>query len=138
MLVDKSGQVTATRGKSYDSRSLQNGFLADRNNIFAELYNTIQIRRLRQIQTHSQAPHLRFHSRGSPASESDNAHVFQCGFASYRFQNSQTATHPHEASKGFKYLGAFADLAAAKQAVESSAAGGRRTRAIGADGGFTN
>jgi hypothetical protein len=37
------------------------------------------------------------------------------------------ATHSNEASKGFEYLGAFADVAAAKQAVESAVAGTCRT-----------
>jgi hypothetical protein len=32
------------------------------------------------------------------------------------------ATHPGEASKGFKYLGAFVDVTAAKRAVESAVA----------------
>ena len=32
------------------------------------------------------------------------------------------ATHPNDASIGFKYLGPFVDLAAAKQAVESAVA----------------
>jgi hypothetical protein len=34
--------------------------------------------------------------------------------------NAYDATHLNEASTGFKYLGAFSDLAAAMQAVESS------------------
>lgn len=33
------------------------------------------------------------------------------------------ATHSDEASKGFKYLGVFVDLAAAKQAVELAVLG---------------
>jgi hypothetical protein len=41
------------------------------------------------------------------------------------------ATQPNDASIGFKYLGAFVDLAAARQAVESSVAGARGTRAMG-------
>jgi hypothetical protein len=45
------------------------------------------------------------------------------------------ATHSNEASNGFKYLGTFVELADAKQAVESSMAGGRRTGAMAAGGG---
>lgn len=44
------------------------------------------------------------------------------------------ATHLNEASNGFKYLGAFADLDAAKQAVETSVAGTRQPRATKAAG----
>jgi hypothetical protein len=40
------------------------------------------------------------------------------------------ATHPNEASRGFKYLGAFDDLAAAMQAVESSVEKKRESRAM--------
>jgi hypothetical protein len=48
------------------------------------------------------------------------------------------ATQSNEASTGFKYLGAFDDMAAAKQAVESSVARARPTRAIGAHSRLIN
>jgi len=48
------------------------------------------------------------------------------------------ATHSNEALNGVKYVGAFVDLAAAKQAVESSVAGAPRTKAMAAHGFFAN
>jgi|HubBroStandDraft_6_1064221.scaffolds.fasta_scaffold1338909_1 hypothetical protein len=45
------------------------------------------------------------------------------------------ATRPNEASAGFKYLGAFVDLTAAMQAVESSVARKRESRATHAGAG---
>ena len=40
------------------------------------------------------------------------------------------AIHSNESSKGFKYLGPFVDLAAAKQAVESAVAQAREIRVM--------
>lgn len=44
------------------------------------------------------------------------------------------ATHSDDAAKGFKYLGRFVDLAAAKQAVESAVVVVRGTGAHSASG----
>jgi hypothetical protein len=46
------------------------------------------------------------------------------------------ATHPNQASDGFKYLGPFVDLASAMQAVESSVRRAREPRTMQAGGGF--
>jgi hypothetical protein len=47
------------------------------------------------------------------------------------------ATHSSDSLTGFKHLGAFVDLETARQAVESSVARARLTRALGAAGSFT-
>ena len=52
--------------------------------------------------------------------------------------NAYDATHPNEASDGFKYLGSFADLAAAMQAVESAVTQGRDSKVMHAGGGFAS
>ena len=48
------------------------------------------------------------------------------------------ATKLNEASTGFRYLGAFDNVAAGKQALESSLAEGRLTRAMGAHSRLTD
>jgi hypothetical protein len=52
--------------------------------------------------------------------------------------NAYDATRSNESSTGFKYLGAFDDLAVAKRVVESSVAGAGLTKAMGAHSRFTN
>jgi hypothetical protein len=46
------------------------------------------------------------------------------------------ATHSDEAAKGYKFLGAFVDLASAKQTVELAVAVARLPRAMEAGGSF--
>jgi len=46
------------------------------------------------------------------------------------------ATHPNQASNGFKYLGPFVDLTAAMQAVESSVRQARESKTMQAGGGI--
>jgi hypothetical protein len=50
--------------------------------------------------------------------------------------NAYDATHPDEASGGFKHLGAFVDLAAAMRAVELSVERKQELRVMHAGAGF--
>ena len=52
--------------------------------------------------------------------------------------NAYDATRPNESSTGFKYLGAFDDLAVAKRVVELAVAEARLTRAVGAHSRLIN
>lgn len=50
--------------------------------------------------------------------------------------NAYDATHPGEASEGFKHLGAFVDVTAAMRAVELSVERKQELRAMHAGAGF--